>query len=107
MNLISSSSLFSGLPVRDLLRKITFKSENSDIQIAMSLFFGTTKKTNAARKKSHLTHATDMDHQIRFALKDRVDRSITKLASLCAKQLLEKSILELTFELSDPYLLHE
>ena len=107
MNLISSSSLFSGLPVRDLLRQMTLKTENSDIQIAMSLFFGTTKKTKAARKKSHLTHATEMDHQIRFALKDRVDRSITKLASHCAKQLLKKSTLELAVELSETdYLSH-
>ena len=107
MNLISSSSLFSGLPVRDLLRQMALKSENLDIKIAMSLFFGTTKKTKAARKKSHLTDATDMDHQIRFALKDRVDRSITKLASLCAKQLLEKSISKLTVKLNDEdYLSH-
>lgn len=101
MTLASSSSLFSGLPVRDLLREIKIENPSSDIQIALSLVFGTTQQSDQARKKSHLTHATEIEHQIRFVLKTRVERSIAKLASVCAEQLLKKSIADLSVSLHE------
>ncbi len=92
---------FSGLPVRHLLRQLKIETTDCDLQIALALVFGLTQETQEARKKSHLTHATDMGHQIRFSLNDRVDRAITKLAAFFAKQLLAKSILEVSVALLD------
>ena len=105
MNLAPSSSIFSGLPIRDLLRHINTSTTNSDIQIALALIFGTNQQTRKARKLSHLTHATEVDHQIRYPLKARVDRSILKLASFSADQLLQNSISEISVNISkDDYI---
>ncbi len=87
MKLISSFALISGIPVRDLLKQIQFTSDDHDIQIALSMINGTNLNSEEARKQSHLTNATEMDHQIRFPLKARVDRHLIKLATACAHTL--------------------
>lgn len=68
------------------------------------MIFGTTKETISARKNSHLTHSTDMDHQIRFPLRDRVNHSLKKLSAECALILKEKNINSLsTYFTADDY----
>lgn len=96
----AATSLFSGLPVRHFLRQINIETTDLDIQIALSLVYGSTAKSEEARKKSHLTHATTMDHQIRFALKDRMERTITKLALFCSKQLSKNFVAGLSVEIA-------
>jgi tetratricopeptide (TPR) repeat protein len=81
MKLASSSLFFSGIPVRDLLQKINYVPSNSDLQIAFGMIWETNDSALDARKQSHLTNSTTVDHQIRFALKDRVSRSLQRLAA--------------------------
>lgn len=81
MKLVMSSEYFSGIPVRDFLKQIQYKTSDSSLQISLSLIFQTNQISMQARQASHLTHATEMDHQIRFPLQDRVLRSIEKLAA--------------------------
>ncbi len=92
MQLTSSHNIISGLPVRDLIKQVSFQSKSQNTDIALSMLFGTTKETINARKHSHLTHSNDMDHQIRFPLRDRVNHSIKKLSAECALILKEKNI---------------
>lgn len=107
MEIASSSSLISGLPVRDLLNKIDFKSQDRDIQIAISTICEASEDTFNARKNSHLTNATEMDHQIRFPLRNRVERNLKKLALACATELKNKNILKLSVALyRQDYLSH-
>lgn len=92
MKLVSSHDLISGMPIRDLLIQIQFETENNEVQIARSAITGLTKTSLSAREKSHLTHATEIEHQIRFPLKDRVERGLKKLAVSCIDNLKLKNI---------------
>lgn len=81
MQLPTSHQIFSGIPVRAFLKTLNYKPSHLDAEIAMGLVFCTTQATLDARKNSHLTNATEKEHQIRYPLKDRVCRALVKLAS--------------------------
>ena len=72
MTLASSHELISGIPIRDLLIKIQFSSDDVDVQIAQSAINGLSEAALNARAKSHLTHATEIEQQV-FLNRDRRD----------------------------------
>ena len=80
LNLQASSLIFSGWPVRDLIEQIAYQPTSIDNRIAMGLFCGSSESVRESRGQSHLTHSTDVHHQIRFPLRSRVTRSVRKLA---------------------------
>lgn len=86
MKLACSSKFFSAIPVRDFLSKSGYQPVGLDLQIAWGLIWESNGEVEEARKNSHLTNSTDIDHQIRFVLKDRVERSIKRLAYDLKKQ---------------------
>lgn len=86
LNLQASSLVFSGWPVRDLIEKIGFQPRSLDNRITMGLFCGFSDEIRKSRNQSHLTHSTDVQHQIRFPLRSRVFRSVRKLAASMAPQ---------------------
>ncbi len=86
LNLQASSQIFSGWPVRDLLQKIAFQSPSLENRITMGIFCGFSDDVRESRAQSHLTHSTDVQHQIRFPMRARVSRSVRKLAADVAPQ---------------------
>lgn len=95
LRLQASSRLFSGWPVRDLLQRTGFQSKNNDNRIAMGLFTGFSCDVRASRTQSHLTHSTDIQHQIRFPMRRRIDRSVRKLATEVAPLIASDLIVEI------------
>ena len=106
MHLTPSSPLFSGLPVRHLIQSVNFKPKNVDEEIALGIVFETTEQTLKARSSSHLTNSTTSDHQIRFPLRDRVSRSMAKLAAAVAAQIPQNTSLQVQL-LEDDFLSKE
>lgn len=80
----ASSSIFSGWPVRDLIEKVGFKPTTVDSRITIALFCGFSESVRESRILSHLTHSTEIQHQIRFPMRVRVLRGVRKLASAIA-----------------------
>lgn len=81
MVLVSSSDLFSALPVRDFLGRLGYEPRGTDVKIAMEIIFSGFPAAREARHESHLTHSTDVTEQIRYPLRDRVRRGLRKIAA--------------------------
>jgi len=100
MKRFESSALHSGQPARQLLEQIGYRAMNVDNRITLSLIFPANADSLVARANSHLTNSTPQDFQIRFPLRDRVRRSLIKLADDVVHHY-EHQIPQLTVYLSD------
>jgi tetratricopeptide (TPR) repeat protein len=100
MKLIPSSNLISALPVRQLVDMLKLEPQNHEIVIALEMIKPRTSQSDWARKCSHLTHSTEIDHQIRFPLKGRVERSIKKLAQTCSQKLKSLNLIQFQVAIS-------
>jgi len=94
-HLQASSQIFSGWPVRDLLEKIRFQPLSLENRITMGLFCGFSDDVRESRAQSHLTHSTEVQHQIRFPMRARVLRSVRKLATVVAPHVSKKVAVQL------------
>lgn len=94
-HLQASSQIFSGWPVRDLLEKIRFQPLSLENRITMGLFCGFSDDVRESRAQSHLTHSTEVQHQIRFPMRARVLRSVRKLATAVAPHVSKKVAVQL------------
>jgi tetratricopeptide (TPR) repeat protein len=77
---IKNPQLFSALPIRALFQAYRFKPSHVLSMIASETVYGSQAGTLSARSRSFLTHSTAVSEQIRFPLRDRVERMLTTLA---------------------------
>lgn len=75
---------FDFLVTRQLVKCLNYKPQTLGEEIALSVIFSK-KDRLRARSRSHLTEATDFNHQIRFSLKGRVIDQLRVLAHSISK----------------------
>jgi len=73
--------IFSALPIRVLFQSYQFKPSHTLSMVASETVYGCRAETLTARSQSYLTNSTGLSEQIRFPLRDRIERMLNILAA--------------------------